>query len=139
MHITFIIGNSMTLLFVGVILCNNEVSCTVLPFHAFTLIIGNSVTLFYVGIILSNLAVLYCVVKEVLFVACRVCWMSGRTEGGTGSDCIRKTMAYLVLQVPHVRRSSARRIHGEVSVLLLAWYLVSLLALSELTVVSYYN
>jgi hypothetical protein len=96
-----------------------------------TFIIGNSVTLFLFDVILSNLALLYCVVGEVLFVACRVCWMSGRTEGGTGSDCIRKTMAYLVLQVPHVRHSSAWRIHGEVSVLLSAWYLISLLALSE--------
>lgn len=95
------------------------------------LIVVNSVTLFLVGVILSNLALLYCVVSEVLFVACRMCWMSGRTEGGTGSDCIRKTVAYLVLQVPHMRRSSARRIHGEVSVLLAAWYRVSLLALSE--------
>jgi len=96
-----------------------------------TFIIGNSVTLFLVGVILSNLALLYCVVSEVLFVTRRMCWMSGRTEGGTGSDCIRKTMAYLVLQVPHMRRSSAWRIHGEVSVLLAAWYLISLLALSE--------
>lgn len=65
-------------------------------------VIGNSVTLFLVSVILSNLALFYCVVSEVLFVACRMCWMSGRTEGGTGSDCIRKTMAYLVLQVSHV-------------------------------------
>jgi hypothetical protein len=63
---------------------------------------------------------MYCVVSVVLFVACRMCWMSGRTEGGTSFDCIRKTVAYLVLQVPHMRCSSAWRIHGEVSVLLAA-------------------
>jgi len=101
------------------------------PSMPVTFIIGNSVTLFLVGVILSKLALLYCVVSEILFVACRVCWMSGRTEGGTGPDCIRKTMAYLVLQVPHMRHSSAWRIHGEVSVLLAAWYLISLQALSE--------
>lgn len=55
-----------------------------------------------------------------LFVAYRVCWMSGRVKGRTSTDCIRKAMAHLVLQVPHVRLSSAWRIYGEVSIHLAA-------------------
>lgn len=46
--------------------------------------------------------------------------MSGRAEGRTSTDCFRKAVAHLVLQVPYVRLGSAWGIHGEVSIHLAA-------------------
>lgn len=49
---------------------------------------------------------------SVPFRMCRVSW---GVEGGPGADCVGTAVAHLVLQVPHLRHSLARRVHGQVS------------------------